>query len=52
MKVADLVGDVRNHLHGAAEVVAAPLLVDHRLVDLSGGEVVDAAHARASMKRS
>ena len=25
----DLVGDVRDHLHGAAEVLAAPLLLDH-----------------------
>ena len=30
----DLVGDVRDHLDGLAEVVAAPLLGDHRLVDL------------------
>src|ERR1051326_6606633 len=43
----DLVGDVRDHLDGAAEVVAAPLLLDHRLVDLAGGEVVVAAHLRA-----
>ena len=27
-RVLDLVGDVRNHLHGAAEVVAAPLLLN------------------------
>ena len=26
----DLVGDVRNHLHGRAEVLAAALLADHR----------------------
>src|SRR6185436_16941507 len=43
----DLVGDVRNDLHRAAEVVAAALLLDHRLVDLAGGEVVGAAHLRA-----
>ncbi len=43
----DLVGDVRDHLHRAAEVVAAALLFDHRLVDLAGGEVVPAAHLRA-----
>ena len=36
----DLVGDVRNDLHGAAQVIAAPLLADHRFVDLAGGEVV------------
>ena len=34
----DLVGDVRDHLHGAAEVVAAALLADHALVDLAGGD--------------
>src|SRR5258708_6812955 len=43
----DLVGDVRDDLHRAAEVVAAPLLLDHRLVDLAGGEVVPAAHLAA-----
>ncbi len=32
----DLVGDVRNHLHGLAQKLAAPLLVDHRQVDLPG----------------
>ena len=37
----DLVGDVRDHLHGLAEVVAAALLLDHRLVDLARGEVVE-----------
>jgi len=31
----DFVGDVRDHLHRAAEILAAPLLVDHRLVDLA-----------------
>ena len=40
----DFVGDVRDHLHGAAEVVAAALLADHALVDLAGGEVVALAH--------
>ena len=39
-EVLDLVGDVRNHLHRAAQVVAAPLLADDALVDLPGGEVV------------
>ena len=39
-RLLDLVGDVRDDLHGLAEVVAAPLLVDHRLVDLAGGVVV------------
>ena len=36
----DGVGDVRDHLHGAAEIVAAPLLGDDLLVDAAGGDVV------------
>ena len=36
----DLVRDVRNHLHGLAEVVAAALLFDHGLVDPAGGHVI------------
>ena len=36
----DLVGDVRDHLNGRAEVVAAALLLDDRLVDLAGRDVV------------
>ena len=35
----DLVGDVRDHLHGLAEVVAAPLGGEHRRVDRAGGGV-------------
>ena len=35
----DLVGDVRDDLDGAAEVVAAALLGDDRLVDAPGGDV-------------
>ena len=37
--VLDLVGDVRDHLDGAAEVVAAALAPDHRVVDRAGGGV-------------
>src|SRR2546421_8721001 len=36
----DLVRDVGNHLHGGPEVLAAPLLRDHRQVDPPGGDVV------------
>ena len=36
----DLVGDVRDHLHGLAQVLAAALLVDDALVDAAGGNVV------------
>ena len=35
----DLVGDVRDHLHGRAEVVAAALAPDDRVVDRAGGHV-------------
>ena len=35
----DLVGDVRNHLHGRAQVLTAALLGDHRFVDATGGHV-------------
>mmetsp|Transcript_41611 Transcript_41611/g.97732 ORF Transcript_41611/g.97732 Transcript_41611/m.97732 type:complete len:614 (-) Transcript_41611:2309-4150(-) len=42
----DLVGDVRDHLDGLAEVVAAAFLLQHGLVDLAGGEVVGLLHPR------
>jgi len=35
----DLVGDVRDDLHGVAQVLAAPLLGDDRGVDLARGDV-------------
>ena len=41
--VLDLVGDVRDDLHGVTEVVAAALLGDHARVDLPGGDVGDLA---------
>jgi hypothetical protein len=44
--VLDLVGDVRDDLHGLAEVVAAAFLLQHRGVDLTAGEVVGLPHAR------
>ena len=39
-EILDLVGDVRNDLHGGAEIVAAPLALDDVLVDAAGGDVV------------
>ena len=39
-ELLDGVGDVRDHLHGAAEVVAAPLLGQDVLVDAARGDVV------------
>ena len=43
----DLVGDVRDDLHGRAEVVAAALLADHFLVDAAGGDRVLPRQVRA-----
>ena len=39
----DGVGHVRDHLHGGAEIIAAPLLADDLLIDASGGDVVGLA---------
>src|ERR1700687_4880776 len=36
----DRVGDVRDHLDGSAEIVAAPLLGENFLVDAAGSDVV------------
>ena len=41
--VLDLIGDVRNHLHGRAQIIAAALLGDDALVDAARGEVAVAA---------
>ena len=43
----DLVGDVRDHLDGGAQVVTAALLAQHVLVDTAGGEVVVLGHGGA-----
>jgi hypothetical protein len=40
----DLIGDVGDHLHRSAEVIAAALLADNALVDLPRGEIVGLAH--------
>ena len=40
--VLDLVGDVGDDLHGLAQVIAAPLLLEHQLVNLAAGDVVGA----------
>ncbi len=45
--VLDLVGYVRDHLHRGAQVVAAPFLGDHSLVDPAGREIAVAAGGRA-----
>ena len=41
----DLVGDVRDDLHGAAQVLSVALVIEDGLVDPPGGEVVRLAHA-------
>ncbi|OIQ78704.1 hypothetical protein GALL_395820 [mine drainage metagenome] len=43
----DFVGDVRDHLHRLAQVLAAPLLADDVFVHLAGGEIVAFLHAGA-----
>ena len=48
----DLVGDVRDHLHGLAEVRAVALLGEHRLVDRAGGRVRLLRFSGTSTKRS
>ncbi len=40
----DFIGDMRDHLHRAPEVVAAPFLADHVGVDAPGGEVIALLH--------
>ena len=38
--VLDFVGDVRNHLHGLAEIFALALVVEHGLINLAAGQIV------------
>ncbi len=42
-ELLDRVGDVRDHLDGGAEIVAAPLRGDHVGIDAPGGDVVGCA---------
>ncbi len=39
-EILDRVGDVRDHLDGGAEIIAAPLLGQDVLIDAPGGDVV------------
>ena len=50
-ELLDRVGDVRDHLDGGAEIVAAPLAGDDVLVDAARGDVVD-WRAETPVKRS
>ena len=45
-EVLDFVGDVGNHLHRGAQIIATTLFLQNTFVDLTGGEVVGAAHPR------
>ena len=42
----NFVRNVRDHLHGLAEVFAAAFLFENALIDLAGREVVEAVHLR------
>ena len=42
-EILDGVGDVRDDLHGGAEIVAPPLLGDDLLIDAASGDVVGLA---------
>ncbi len=46
-EILDGVGDVRNHLDGGAEIIAAPLLGEDVLIDAPGGDVVGLARRTA-----
>ncbi len=39
-EILDRIGDVRDHLDGGAEIIAAPLLGEDLLIDAAGGDVV------------
>ena len=43
----NLVGDVRNHLYRAPEIITAAFFFNHAVVDLAGGEVVTLGHFAA-----
>ena len=45
----DLVGDVGDHLHGAAQVIAPAFLGDHVVVDGTGSSVVLARHGHVEV---
>jgi len=40
----DFVGDVGNNLHRATQIIASPLLAQHRVVDPAGSKVIALAH--------
>ena len=46
-EILDRVGDVRDHLHGAAEIIAPAFLGQNFLIDATGGDVVLAGRRAA-----
>ena len=42
-----LIGNMRDHLHRGAQIIAAPFLIDHILVNAPGGVIIALAHAGA-----
>src|SRR5216683_2936203 len=48
-ELLDRVGDVRDHLHGGAEILAAALAADHGRVDAAGGDAVAAPRGDAGV---
>src|SRR5690625_2321680 len=43
-EVLYFIGDVGDDLYGFPQIIAPPLLAQHRLIDLAGSKVVDLAH--------
>jgi hypothetical protein len=46
----DGIGDVRNDLHGGAEIIATALFLDNIQIDAAGREIVALAHARVAQE--
>ena len=46
--ILDFVGDMGDDLHRFAQVIAAPFLIEDRLVDLPAGQVVEAGELGVS----
>ena len=43
----DFIGDVRNHLNGAAQIIAPALLAQHCVIHTARRKIIGAAHHRA-----
>src|SRR4030043_2282637 len=47
-KIFNFISDVRNYLHGFAQIIAASFFGNNGIINLSGGEVVTLSHAGGS----